>query len=89
MSENNDDHLSSISKSGSPKEIGDYWDAHSLTEHWEQTHEVEFEVRARRRVPLDPEVYEQLAEQARTRGVSLASLVNSWLSERLSSDKAA
>ena len=89
MSENNDSQQSSISKGRSPKEIADYWDSHSLADHWEQTHEVEFEVRALRRITLDPEVYARLEEQARTRGVSLATLVNLWLRERLSPDKAA
>jgi hypothetical protein len=89
MSENNDSQQSSISKGSSLKEIGDYWDTHSLADHWEQTHEVEFEMRAPRRVILDPDVYAQLEEQARTRGVSLATLVNLWLSEHLSTNKAA
>jgi hypothetical protein len=89
MSENSDTQSSSISKGSSPEEIAEYWDTHSLADHWEQTHEVEFEVRAPRRVTLDPDVYARLEEQARTRGVSLATLVNLWLSEHLSTDKAA
>ncbi len=87
MRENNDTKTSSISKGRSLEEIADYWDTHSLADHWEQTYEVEFEVRAPRRITLDPEVYGKL-ELARIRGVSLAALVNSWLSERLT-DKAA
>lgn len=89
MSENNNIQSSSISKSSSLREIADYWDTHSLADHWEQTREVEFEVRAPRRITLDPEVYTRLEEQARTRGVSLAALVNAWLVEHLSSAKAA
>jgi hypothetical protein len=51
----------------------------------DQTHEVEFEVRAQRRrcVALDPEVYTRLEVQAHTRGVQLETLVNLWLAERL------
>jgi len=89
MGENNDSQESSISKGRSLEEIADFWDSHSLADHWVQTHEVEFEVRAPRRITLDPEVYARLEEQARTRGVSLATLVNLWLSERLSTDRAA
>ena len=88
MKENNDTKTSSISKGRSLEEIAEYWDTHSLADHWEQTHEVEFEVRAPRRITLDPKVYEKLQELARIRGVSLAALVNSWLNERLT-DKAA
>jgi len=45
MIENNSDQLSSISKARSPEEIGEYWDSHSLADHWDQTHEAEFEIR--------------------------------------------
>ena len=89
MSENNETQSSSISKARTLEEIADYWDTHSLADHWEQTREVEFEVRAPHRITLDPEVYARLEERARTRGVSLATLVNSWLVEHLSTDKAA
>jgi hypothetical protein len=91
MDENRDTQESSISKAGTTEEISDFWDNHSLADHWDQTHEVEFEVRAqrRRRVALDPDIYEQMEEQARTRGVTPETLVNQWLSERLSTDQAA
>jgi len=90
MSENsNNQRTAGISNARSTEEIADYWDSHSLADHWEQTHEVEFEVRAPRRITIEPTVYAQLEEQARTRGVSLATLVNSWLVEHLSTDKAA
>jgi hypothetical protein len=62
----------------------DFWDSHSLADHWEQTRDVEIEIRAqrRRRVTLDPEVWERVVDQARTRGVSPETLVNLWLMER-------
>ena len=52
------------------EEIADYWDNHSVSDHWEQTHEVEFEIRAnhRHRVTLDPDVYSRLEAQAHARG---------------------
>ena len=89
MSENNDDRRSSISNARSSEEIGEYWDSHSLADHWEQTHEVEFEIRAPHRITLEPEVYARLQEQAETSGVPLAALANSWLKDRLTGDKAA
>jgi hypothetical protein len=57
MSRNEEELLNTgISKSRTPEEIGDFWDTHSLDDHWGQTREVDFEVRAlrRRRVTLDP-----------------------------------
>ena len=90
MSENSDNQrTTSISNAGSIEEIAEYWDNHSLADHWEQTHEVDFEVRAPRRITLEPDVYTRLEEQAKTSGVPLATLANLWLKERLAGDKAA
>lgn len=85
MTENSDTEKTSISKAGTPEEIGEYWDSHSLADHWEETHEVEFEVRAQRtrRITVDAEIYERLKELARTQGVTPETLVNQWLSEHL------
>ena len=47
MSESSDIEKSSISKACTPEEIADYWDSHSLDNHWDETHEVEFKVRVR------------------------------------------
>ena len=70
------------------EEIADFWDTHSLAGYWDQTREVQFEVRAkrRRRVTLAPEVYAEVEAQARARGVLPEPLVNLWLAERLQSD---
>ena len=91
MKENSDSQKSGISNVETSEEIGEFWDSHSLSDHWDKTHAVEFEVRAqrRRRVTVDPEVYARLEEQARTRGVTPETLVNLWLSERLATDQAA
>ena len=89
MSENSDDQRSSISNARSPEEIGEYWDSHTLADHWDQTHEVKFEIRAPHRITLEPEVYTYLEQQAESRGVSLAALANAWLKEKLSDNKAA
>jgi hypothetical protein len=74
-----------ISQASTVAEIGEFWDSHILADYWEQTHEVEFEVRAerRRRIALDPEIYEQLEAQARERGLLPETLVNLWGAERL------
>ena len=91
MEENSNSQKSSISNAETPEEIGEFWDGHSLNDHWDETHEVEFEVRAQRqrRVTLDAEVYARLEEQARTQGVTPETLVNQLLSERLETDQAA
>jgi hypothetical protein len=48
MNENSDTEKSNISKARTPEEIAAYWDSHSLANHWDQTHKVEFKVRAQR-----------------------------------------
>jgi len=75
----------SISRARSVRRISEFWDTHSLADYWDQTHEVEFEVRAqrRRRVTLDPEVFLKVEAQARKRGLLPETLVNLWLVERL------
>ena len=74
-----------ISKAESIQEIGEFWDTHSLSEHWHETEDASFEVRAtrRRRVTIEPQIYERLEAAAHTRGVSLETLVNIWLAEHL------
>lgn len=91
MNEDNDVQVTSISKASSLEDIADFWDSHSLADYWDQTHEVEFDVRAlrRRRITVDPDIYALLEAQARARGVLPETLVNLWLSERLALGKAA
>lgn len=85
MSESKGEHLTSISKARTLKEIGGFWDEHSLADFWDETQEIAFEARARRRrrVTLDPELYQRIEEQARARGVAPETLINVWLVERL------
>lgn len=85
MNENETTQITSISKARTLDEIAEFWDTHSLADYWDQTEEVEFEVRAtrRRRVTLAPEVYSRVEAQARVRGILPETLVNLWLAERL------
>jgi hypothetical protein len=90
MSENSDSRRTSISNAQSIQEIADYWDSHSLADSWDQTQEVEFEIKAQRRhrIVIDPEVFEKLVTEAHSRGISPETLVNLWLAERLQSAEA-
>jgi hypothetical protein len=77
--------MTSISKARRLEEIAEYWDTHSLADHWDDLPDVEFEVRAepRRRIVVAPELYELLEQRARVQGLSPETLVNVWLAERL------
>lgn len=85
MKENKNMKITSISNAKTLEEIADFWDKHSLADYWDQTHEVVFELRIkrRRRITLIPEIYEKVEAQARLLGVLPETLVNSWLAERL------
>jgi hypothetical protein len=74
-----------ISKANTLEDIGNFWDSHSLADHWDETHEVVFDVKTqrRRRITIDPELYVKVEAQARTRGLLPETLINIWLSERL------
>jgi len=47
-----------------------FWDTHSLADYWDQIHEVEIGVAAkrRRRVAIDPAMWEQVVVRARFKG---------------------
>ncbi len=85
MSTSDTTQVTSISKARTLEEIAEFWDTHSLADYWDQTREVEFEVRAkrRRRVTLYPEIYTRIAAQAHASGLLPETLVNIWLAERL------
>jgi hypothetical protein len=48
-SPDSDARTTSISKSHTLKEIAEFWATHSLGDFWDQTREVEFELRAERK----------------------------------------
>ena len=87
MKENKDKQVTSISKAKTLEDIADFWDTHSLADHWDETQEVNFEVRMQRRcrITLTPDIYEKIEKQARVQGVLPETLVNLWLAERLQS----
>lgn len=89
MKEIKDEQVSSISKAKTLEEIADFWDAHSLADHWDETHEVDFEVRMQRKrsVTLTPEIYEKIERHAQEQGVLPETLVNLWLAERLQANE--
>jgi hypothetical protein len=85
MTESRAPQRTSISQATSVGEIGEFWDTHSLAEHWDETYQVDIEVRAerRRRITLAPDVYTEIETQARREGILPETLVNLWLVERL------
>jgi hypothetical protein len=67
-------------------EMADFWDSHDAADFDDQTSEVEleFDLQTRRHyVAVDPDLVARLRELAQARGLSLESLANLWLQERV------
>ena len=74
--------LSSVSRADSLEKMGEFWDQHDFTEFDDpEAPDVEFTIRSA--VPLEPNLLSQVEEQAQRRGVSVETLVNLWLQEKL------
>lgn len=75
-----------LSEARSYKEIGDFWDTHDLSDFWNKTKKITFDVDVRSEITycaLDRELSEQLQAVAQKRGVSADTLLNLWLQEKL------
>jgi len=68
-------------------EMAEFWDTHSLSDYWDQTEPAEFEIlsHARRRylVSVDRDLLAKVQMVARIRGLSIESLVNLLIEQRL------
>jgi hypothetical protein len=77
---------SSLSRSQSYKEIGEFWDSHDLADYWDETQEAEFEVEIESEATyyaLSKTLSEQIQSLARKQGISADTLVNLWVQEKL------
>jgi len=77
---------SSLSNAKSYGEIGNFWDTHDLSDFWDKTKEVGFEVSIESEITyyaLDKKLSEQIQAIAQKRGVSADTLVNLWIQEKL------
>lgn len=77
---------SSISKVKSYKEIGEFWDTHDLSDFWDQTKRVKFELGIESEITyysLDKKLSEKVQSIAQERGVSPDTLINLWVQEKI------
>jgi hypothetical protein len=71
------------------EEIAEFWDEHSTADYDDLTHEVQFEIKLRHRageeqsIRLVPELSDMIQTLAQMRGVSVETLVNVWLTEKV------
>ena len=80
------ENKNSISKAKSYTGIDEFWDKHDLGDFWDQTKEVDFEVDTQsetRLFVMDLALSEHVAEVAKKRGISVETLINLWIQEKL------
>lgn len=66
--------------------MAEFWDTHDATDFEAQTYQVEFEFDPRSRhhyIAIDPDLLARLRGEAAARGLSIESLANLWLQERV------
>jgi len=83
---------SSISKASSYKEIGEFWDTHELSDYWDQTKPVEFEVDIQSEgvyYAIEPKLSAKISRIAKKRGLPAETLLNLWLKEKLGEETVA
>jgi hypothetical protein len=73
---------SSISNATNLEEIGAFWDTHDFTDYDTDAPDVTFNVT--RTVTIEADLLTALEQQAHLRGVSVETLVNLWLQQKLS-----
>lgn len=65
-------------------ETAEFWDTHSIADHWDQTQEVknvDIDL-VRQHFRVDAELARKINHIARHRGISAETLVNLWLQEK-------
>ncbi len=76
---------SSISKAGTYREIGEFWDKHDSTDFGEQV-DVDFDINIgsqKRYYPIDGFLSTKIKKMAQERGISEETLLNLWVQEKL------
>ncbi|MFY9823048.1 MAG: hypothetical protein WAM82_16825 [Thermoanaerobaculia bacterium] len=78
------DHESSLSRSRSYREIGEYWDSHDAGEDQLVPAEFEVDIRSEKRYyPIEKLLSQKLDRIAATQGVSPETLINLWVQEKV------
>jgi hypothetical protein len=81
----------SISKATTLEEIGEFWDNHSPADYWDETKSAEFKIGfpKRRRIAIDPELYDRITKSSHKRGILPETLIHLWLTEKMKESETA
>jgi len=67
-------------------DIGEFWDKHDLSDFWEKTRRVRFDVDIESEVtyyPIEQNLSKKIQLLARKQGLSSGTLVNLWLEQKM------
>lgn len=70
----------------SPEDAGDFWDTHDLSDYWDKIKEVDLRFNLRKRryyISILPGIEKRLELISEKQGVSIETIVNIWLKEKL------
>jgi len=67
--------------------MGEFWDRHDFTE-FDDPNSPDVEFHATVAIPVEPDLLSDIEEFAHLRGISVETLVNLWLKEKLVETKA-
>ncbi len=77
---------SSISKTSSYRDMGEYWDTHDLSKVWGKTKKVKFDVKIETEATycaIEKTLSEKIQTIAQKKGISSDTLVNLWIQQKL------
>ncbi|HEY53008.1 MAG TPA: hypothetical protein G4N94_06090 [Caldilineae bacterium] len=77
---------SSISEASTLREIGAFWDTHDFTDFDSDAPDVKIEFASS--IAIEPDLLSEIEDQASMRGVTVETLVNLWLQEKLVEQRA-
>jgi len=72
------------------KEASDFWDKHDITDYWDDTKEVKFRASFKKEpkyIALEKSIAKKALAVAKEKNVSIETLVNLWLKEKLSATR--
>jgi len=72
---------SSISGATTLREVGEFWDTHDFTSFDSEAPDVKMEFLSS--IAIEPDLLSEIEGQASIRGVTVETLVNLWLQEKL------
>jgi hypothetical protein len=71
-------------------EASDFWDKHDITDYWDDTREVKFKASLKKEpkyIAIEKNLAKKALAVAKKKHVSIETLVNLWLKEKLSTTR--